>query len=91
MKRKPGGLKNSERLERLLADKKRIRAEYSRFPWMNWFRMKNDEKPEKISGLEFEKNDVLAIILAVLSMVLPWILLLAAGAGLIIVVLGLLF
>ena len=61
--------------------KAEIREKYARLPFMDWFR--REPRPEKAPGVELEKNDVPAMILAALSLVIPWVL----GIG---VVLGLL-
>ena len=62
------------RVERLETRKREIRENYSRFPIMDWFRLRSDKKPDKVPGVTLEKHDVLAIILAALSLVLPWVL-----------------
>ncbi len=66
------------RVERLEAQKRAIREQHSWMPFVDWF--KRDGKPEKVEGVELEKGDVLAMILAVLSLILPWVL---GGAALI--------
>jgi len=83
-----------ERVQRLKEHKKRIRAEYSRLPWVNWMawaRSQKEQKPPVTPEPLFERNDVLAIILAVLSLVLPWALAFFAGLGLLIFLVSLLF
>lgn len=60
------------RVERLEAQKRAIRARHSRMPLLDWFR--RDGRPEPVPGVELEKGDVLAMILAALSLIVPWIL-----------------
>jgi len=62
------------RVQRLEARKREIRENYSRFPMMDWFRLRSDKKPEKVPNVALERHDVLAIIIAALSLVLPWVL-----------------
>ncbi|MEA4897376.1 hypothetical protein ACH6CV_06590 [Bacillota bacterium Meth-B3] len=69
------------RAERLRREKERIRERHSRFPLFDWFR--RAEKPERVPGVELEKHDVLAMILAALSLVVPWVLGLAAAMALV--------
>lgn len=79
-------------VERLEAEKRKVRDEYSRFPFMDWFRHRPKQEPERPpDGTQLEKNDVLAMILAVLSLVMPWVLAMAAALAIVIVVLSLLF
>jgi hypothetical protein len=70
-----------ERAERLRREKASIRERHSRFPLFDWF--KRDEKLERVPGVELEKNDLLAMILAALSLVVPWVLGLAAAMALV--------
>lgn len=68
--------------QRLLKDKASIRERFSWMPFMDWF--KRDENPKAVppaDELKLERGDVLAMILAVLSLVLPWLLAIAAGLG----------
>ena len=60
-----------ERVRRLKESKRHIRENYSRLPWMDWFR--KDPLPKQTDSVELEKGDVLAMILAVFSIVLPWV------------------
>lgn len=75
----------NERVERLRDIKRELRENYSRLPFGNWFRKL--KKQPKVEGVELEKNDVLAMILAVLSLVLPWVL---SGAAIMVAVIMLL-
>lgn len=77
------------RVERLERSKKEIRENYSRIPFKDWFR--RDPKPEKQPGVQLEKSDALAMILAALSLVIPWVLGIAAALALVIWVLKLAF
>jgi len=75
------------RVQRLRSTKKRFRETYSRLPFGDWF-YKTKKKEPKSEGVVLERNDVLAMILAVLSLVLPWVLGGAAVIGLLIWLLG---
>jgi len=77
-----------KRIQRLFDTKKRLRGTYSRVPFGDWFRRTKKEQQAEHAALE--KNDVLAMILAALSLVLPWVLGGAAVMGLMILLLGLL-
>jgi len=68
---------DDDRVKRLIEIKKHFRENYSRLPWGDWFKRAPKEKYTG-SPIELEKNDVLAMILAVLSLVLPWALGMAA-------------
>ena len=78
-----------ERVERLKAQKKHIGENYSRFPVMDWFR--RDPPPERVEGVRLEKGDVPAMILAVLSLVIPWVLIGGVVIALFIIVFKLAF
>ena len=77
------------RAQRLKDTKKELRAAYSRVPFGDWFR--KTKKEPRVEGVTLEKNDALAMILAALSLVLPWVLGGAAMMGLVILLLGWLF
>ena len=79
------------RVERLKASKREIHENYSRFPVMDWFRLRSDKKQDKVPGVGFDKHDVLAMILAALSLVLPWVLGAAAVLAALIWLVGRLF
>lgn len=66
------GKNDDKRVERLKEEKARIRDNYAWMPFMDWF--KREKRPEKIEGVQLEKNDVLAMIIAALSLILPWVL-----------------
>ncbi len=57
------------REESLVEAKAKIRDQYARMPWMDWFR--KEPKPKESERGAVEKNDRLAMILAALSLVMP--------------------
>ena len=65
-------IRDDEHVKRLMENKKYIRENYSRFPLMDWF--KKSEPVEPVDSVKLEKNDTLAMILAVFSLVAPWVL-----------------
>jgi len=75
-----------KRVQRLRDTRKGFRDSYSRLPFGDWFHQ--IKKEPKIEGVALERNDVLAMILAALSLVLPWVLGGAAVMGLLIWLLG---
>ena len=74
-----------------MAVKSRIRAEYSRIPWMNWIKINKDPLPVPEQRIKWEKGDVAAMIIAALSLALPWAAAFAAVMGLFIYLLGLIY
>ncbi|MCL1855612.1 MAG: hypothetical protein FWF86_07755 [Clostridia bacterium] len=77
---------DDKRVQRLQDTKKRFRETYSRLPFGDWLR--KTKKEPKAEGIILEKHDVLAMIIAALSLVLPWVLGGAAVMGLLVLLLG---
>ena len=79
------------RVQRLAARKREIREQYARFPMMDWFRLHSDKRRDKPKDVALEKHDALAMILAALSLVLPWVLGAAAVLAALIYLVGRMF